>query len=158
MVSTDAFALQRSDLNLFLFADIGTEASSMNLSVISALSRLGLDPWQEAARLARLPRNAAAEGLAKLIAAMPASLWPLADARLIAARLVALLPSREAASRRPVVQAEAWRFKLDRQWIILAALALAVLGGLAVRLAGTPDAPDPVPLARSAPAHPPTSD
>ncbi|HUZ63756.1 MAG TPA: hypothetical protein VMU82_08600 [Acetobacteraceae bacterium] len=93
MASTDAFALRRSDLNGFLFADVGVEASGMTLSVLSALARLGMDPWQEAGRLAKLPRAAAVDGLARIIAAMPASLWPLADATAIAARLVALLPA-----------------------------------------------------------------
>ena len=94
MANTDAYALQRSDLNRFLFADVGVEASGMTLSVLSTLARRGTDPWQEAARLAKLPRNAAVEGLARIIAAMPSSLWSLPDATVIAARLVALLPSR----------------------------------------------------------------
>jgi hypothetical protein len=93
VANTDAYALQRSDLNGFLFADVGVEASGMTLSVLSTLARLGVDPWQEAGRLAKLPRTAAVEGLARIIAAMPASLWSLADATAIAARLVALLPA-----------------------------------------------------------------
>ncbi len=66
----------------------------MVLSVLSALARLGMDPWQEAGRLATLPRSAAVEGLARIIAGMPASRWSLPDATSIAARLVALLPAR----------------------------------------------------------------
>jgi hypothetical protein len=86
-------SLPRSELNGFLFADVGIEPSGMPLSVLSTLARLGMDPWQEAARLAKLPRSAAVEALARLIAGMPASLWPLPDATAIAARLVALLPT-----------------------------------------------------------------
>lgn len=66
----------------------------MALSVLSALARLGMDPWQEAGRLATLPRSAAVDALAKIIAGMPASRWPLPDATSIAARLVTLLPAR----------------------------------------------------------------
>ncbi len=66
----------------------------MTLSVLSTLARLGMDPWQEAGRLAKLPRTAAIEGLARIITAMPASRWSLPDATSIAARLVALLPTR----------------------------------------------------------------
>jgi hypothetical protein len=91
--NTSAFALPHSELNGFLFADIGVEESGMPLSVLSTLARLGMDPWQEAARLARLPRSAAIEALARVIATMPRSLWPLPDATAIAARLVALLPT-----------------------------------------------------------------
>jgi hypothetical protein len=94
MANTDAFAIHRSDLNGFLFADVGTEANGMTLSVLSTLARLGMDPWDEAGRLARQPKAKAIEGLARMIANLPSSLWPLPDATPIAARLVALLPTR----------------------------------------------------------------
>ena len=92
MPSTDAFALQKSDLNGFLFADVGIESSGNTLSVLSALARMGLDPWQEGGRLAKLPQLAAIDTLAKFIAIMPSSQWSLPDATAIASRLVALLP------------------------------------------------------------------
>jgi hypothetical protein len=91
--NTDANALSHSNLNGFLFADVGQEASGMPLSVLSTLARLGMDPWQEAGRLAKLPRNAAVDALARVIATMPASPWSLPDATDIAVRLVALLPT-----------------------------------------------------------------
>ncbi|MBV1796539.1 hypothetical protein [Siccirubricoccus sp. G192] len=94
MLNTDAYALQRSDLNGFLFAEVGVEASGMALSVLSTLARLEMDPWQEAGRLAHLPRLAAVDGLARIIALMPASIWSLPDATIIAERLVMLLPAR----------------------------------------------------------------
>ena len=71
----------------------------MSLSVISLLARLGVDPWQEAGRLAGLPKEAAGEWLAQKIASSPSSGWPLSDAKIIAARLIALLPPRGAAVR-----------------------------------------------------------
>lgn len=99
MTSTDAYALQQSDLNGFLFAQVGEEQEGMPLSVLSALARLGLDPWQEARRLANLPARAAVEGLAQVIAGMPASPWPLPAATVIAERLVGLLPRQRDARR-----------------------------------------------------------
>ena len=45
MPNADAFSLQRSGLNEFLFASIGTEPSGMALSVLSVFGRLGKDPW-----------------------------------------------------------------------------------------------------------------
>jgi hypothetical protein len=93
IVGTTADTLPNSDLNTFLHAEFGTEASGMTLSVLSSLARLGIDPWQEAARLARLPPKTAIAALAQMIAGMPASPWPLHDATPIAQRLVALLPS-----------------------------------------------------------------
>jgi hypothetical protein len=94
VATPDATALQRSDLNQFLFADVGTEANGMTLSVVSVLARLGSDPWREADRLAELPKAEAADSLARMIAGMPRSLWDLPSAVAIAVRLTGLLPSR----------------------------------------------------------------
>lgn len=81
-----------SEFDNFLFASIGESKNGMLLSVLSVLARLDLDPWQEAAKLARLPEKAASQRLTVLIAELPdASSAPL-DAETIAARLVALLP------------------------------------------------------------------
>lgn len=108
----------------------------MTLSVLSTLARLGMDPWQEAGRLAKLPQTAAIEGLARIIAAMPASLWSLPDATIIAARLVALLPSRGGASAVPPTPSAPISPRTARQWAIAAALLGAALAGLALNLAG----------------------
>jgi hypothetical protein len=43
----------------------------MPLSVLSALARLNLDPWHEAAELSDLPKDTAAQRLAALIALLP---------------------------------------------------------------------------------------
>jgi hypothetical protein len=96
MPSTDAFALRRSGLNEFLFAAIGTEGNGMRLSVLSVFARLGHDPWKEAGRLAGLPKLEAAESLARTIAGMPTSIWPLPAAMEIATCLTALLPVQSA--------------------------------------------------------------
>lgn len=96
MATIDVTALQRSDLNEFLFADVGTEANGMILSVASVLARQGNDPWREAGRLADLPKAEATDSLARMIAGMPRSLWGLPDAVAIAVRLIGLLPARPA--------------------------------------------------------------
>jgi hypothetical protein len=93
MSRSEVFALQRSGLNDFLFAPIGTERNGMTLTPASAFARLGEDPWREAGRLARLPKPAAIDSLARTLTGMPASVWPLAVATPIAARLIALLPA-----------------------------------------------------------------
>ena len=100
MAASDVNALQRSDLNKFLFADVGTEASGMVLSVVSLLARQGSDPWREADRLAVLPKADAADSLAHAIANMPHGPWNLQDAVAIAARLIGLLPARPARADR----------------------------------------------------------
>ena len=57
-VTRGGFAVDSSPLALsptaryndFLFATVCEEANGMQLSVLSALARLNLDPWEEAAR------------------------------------------------------------------------------------------------------------
>jgi len=78
----------------FLFAVIREETNGTPLSVISALSRLGLEPWQEAARLAALPAAAAAEALTALLGRLPlgGATSELADRSNLVAGLIELLP------------------------------------------------------------------
>ena len=83
------------DLDKFLFAAVGDEIDGIPLSMISALTRLGLDPWQEAGRLSSLSSREAVEQLARLIAEIPGIFRPLGEAREIADRLVALLPKHD---------------------------------------------------------------
>jgi hypothetical protein len=84
----------------FLFAPIGEERNGMLLSVISALARLDLDPWQEAANLAQLPVTTAACRLASLLETLPDKPSAHPDTGAIATRLIARLP-RRAGSRVP---------------------------------------------------------
>jgi hypothetical protein len=121
VASPDVTALQRSDLNQFLFADVGTEASGMTLSVVSVFARQGSDPWREADRLAVLPKAEATDSLARTIAGMPRSLWNLPDAVVIAARLTGLLPARPVTGMERI--ARGW--PMPRIALILAGVALA---------------------------------
>jgi len=84
----------RPEFDDFLYAPIGMERDEMPLSVLSALARLNLHPWKEAAELSELPRDAATERLATLIVRLPGGRWTPADSRGIAGRLIALLPTR----------------------------------------------------------------
>lgn len=90
------FTLGHSEYNAFLFASVGEEAAGVQLTVLTALTRLGLDPWQEAARLSDLPREAAARALAATIATLPEGDWKSSESGTIAARLVDCLPARSA--------------------------------------------------------------
>jgi hypothetical protein len=130
VATSDVTALQRSDLNEFLFADVGTERSGMMLSVVSLFARQGSDPWREADRLAELPKAVAADSLARSIAEMPQGRWNLPDAAVIAARLIGLLPKRPARVKsRSLGGATDWLPSLPsaRNAVILACLALGVV-------------------------------
>jgi hypothetical protein len=83
-----------SEFDGFLFAVIGDDRNGMRLSVVSVLARVDLDPWQEAATLAALPEELAAQRLAPLLAALPQPTLQQTSAATMAARLIALLPHR----------------------------------------------------------------
>ena len=92
MPTTVVSSLPVSDFDAFLFATIGVERNGMLLSVLSALSRLDVDPWAEAASLANLTEKAATGKLTTLIASLPDGPAPPFDPGAIASRLIALLP------------------------------------------------------------------
>jgi hypothetical protein len=87
-----AYAPLRPEFDLFLFAPVGEEVDGVPLSVLSALSRLGLDPREEAARLSHLTEEAAADQLARMIARLSERGWSLSQARGISSRLIERLP------------------------------------------------------------------
>jgi hypothetical protein len=139
VATSDVTALQRSDLNTFLFADVGTEASGMMLSVVSLFARQGDDPWREADRLAILPKAAAADSLAHSIADMPQGRWNLPDAAVIAARLIGLLPARPArAEHRSVAGAAEW-MPSTRNAIVLACVAIGAFYAISAVLRSAPE-------------------
>jgi hypothetical protein len=146
------YSLGHSRYNDFLFATVAIERHGVDtdgnaLTVLSALTRLQVDPWQEAARLANLSPDAASRALAATFARLPELNWKADDAAAAARRLVALLPAaavravpltaeaaaadRKAARRRPASPPAAagtkpawikWLF-----WLALAAAALIVV-------------------------------
>lgn len=104
MTLRNAYRPLRPDLDEFLFSQVGDERSGIPLSMISALTQLGLDPWEEAARLSSLSKHEAVEQLARLIAELPDRSSPLQEARQIAGALVRRLPKfgSETPAPRPI--------------------------------------------------------
>ncbi len=82
----------RPEFDDFLYASIGAEGNEMPVSVLSALARLDVDPWQEAFELSELPASSAAQRLASLISRLPGGGWVQTDSQSIARRLIGLLP------------------------------------------------------------------
>ena len=93
MAALSQISIGPSPFAPFLYASVGEDKAGIELTVLSALARLGLDPWNEAARLANLPHAAAVQALAKSIALLPLGNWREADSPEIAARLVGRLPA-----------------------------------------------------------------
>jgi hypothetical protein len=126
MTLSARFSLLHSDLNDFLFASVGDEQNGMPLSVISALTRLGIDPWEEAVRLAALPKVLAAEALAPMIARLSIGRPQQSDNVALAQRLVGLLPMPGHAAAQPSREpANAGVKKYVHSMMLLACLALA---------------------------------
>jgi hypothetical protein len=95
MALRHAYAPELPEMDSFLFASVGEESEGIPLSVLSALSRLDLDPRGEAARLSRLTRDVAVDQLAQIIARLPDRHWTSLEIRRIATRLVELLPATD---------------------------------------------------------------
>ena len=120
----------RPDLDNFLFAAVGEEIDGIPLSMISALTRLGLDPWDEAGRLSSLGRQEAIAQLAQMIVRLPGTIWSALEARRIAGGLIDLLPRRDTASAAPDVRpAGSKKTAADQAklWLIGLILGAAVL-------------------------------
>jgi hypothetical protein len=124
------YSLGHSEYNAFLFASVGEEKIGMPLTVLTALTRLDVDPWLEAARLADLSKEAALQAFTATIARLPEGDWKASDAGAIAARLLNWLPGKSA----PAVPATAVRRSVgDRMklgfapWLVWGALAVAIL-------------------------------
>ncbi len=125
------FSLGHSEFNDFLFAIVGEEDNGTPLTVLSALTRLDLDPWAEAARLSDLPPDKASRALAVAIALLPAGDWQVSDAPAIAGRLVESLPKRRAPmASPPPVRAPRPKMKPATMVLLVAALAAVSLFGL----------------------------
>ena len=94
MTRSASTSWQQSQFDDFLHAPIGHEKNGMLLTVLSALARLDLDPWGEAANLAQLPTEAATERMRSLVAAVSEEPATASESESVAARLVALLPTK----------------------------------------------------------------
>src|SRR5215472_1247244 len=133
MTLRGSFRPLRPDLDRFLFATVEDEIDGIPLSVISALTRLGLDPWQEAGRISSLSNREAVEQLAWLIAELPGIFRPLGEAREIADRLIQLLPrydTNRGSTLQVQIRPSYLRPVLSRTsqlWIACLVLAAAVL-------------------------------
>jgi hypothetical protein len=92
MTLATATSALESRFDRFLYATVREDPDGTPLTVLSVLARLDIEPWQEAARLAQLPGEAAAPALAALISALPKGSATAPDSATVAARLITLLP------------------------------------------------------------------
>jgi len=123
-------AASTTSLERFVYAEVAPEPNGMPLSVLSALARRGLDPWQEATRLAELPGPAAVDRLARTLVGLPLMRSSLNEATTIAARLVTLLPPAPATASVPFDAPKlANSLAAVPRWMMLG-MAAVLVGGL----------------------------
>lgn len=80
------------EFDRFLYASVGDDHNGMPLTVLSALARMDVDPWEEASKLTKLPRASAVTQLTSLLGALRDGPVADLDPASIAAPLIALLP------------------------------------------------------------------
>ena len=95
--------LLRTDLNDFLFSPIANDPNGMHLTVLSALARSGVDPWDEAARLAALTTEGATQNIVQMLAQVPNGPSPGDETASMAAKLVAQLHAPSTPRLKPVL-------------------------------------------------------
>src|SRR4051812_2839890 len=124
----------RPDLDKFLHATVGEEQEGVTLTMISALVRLDLDPWDEASRLSALKKPEAGAQLAETISRLTGTRWTFPEARRLADALVELLPRRaqthetaQGASTKGSTVAPGKKF-----WLACLLVAAALLGVAAI--------------------------
>jgi hypothetical protein len=160
-----SFSTLGSEFDDFLFAAIGEDSDGMPLSVVSALARMDLDPWHEAASLAAVSVEAATGKLTSLLAALPDPALRRLDPGTTAARLTALLPQRpdsNARSSAAAVVTLAVTHPPDRLRVILVAIYIILLLGTQFVLISRPppthaDTAHPSAPPAAAPHLPPAS-
>ena len=125
-------ANQRLALNVisqyddFLFAPICDEPGGMRLSVLSALARMNVDPWEEAARLATLSTPDAERTLVSRLNLFPGKRQRSMETEILAARLVALLPKANKATTAKAATIAGVRAQGNNYWFLWLCLAIAM--------------------------------
>ena len=80
------------EFDSFLYASVGDDDNGMPLTVLSALARMDVDPWEEASKLTQLPQDSAVTQLASLLGGIRHAPVAGLDPARIAAPLIGLLP------------------------------------------------------------------
>jgi hypothetical protein len=92
MMMTAKFLATSTPFNRFLYAGVGDDKNGMELTLLSALARQNMDPWQQAADLSRLPAETAVRNLATMLELLPGQ-GALVERTALAGRLISLLPN-----------------------------------------------------------------
>jgi hypothetical protein len=144
-------------LKAFLRAPVDENQAGEPLSVVSALARLDIDPWGEAAELSRLSRQAALQRLAGHLAKVARRPAAHAATGHAAERLIALLPrglESEVMARATAPGGRESVGSSDVMFICLIASAIAVMTWSFMTARRAPDQPVPGPSVAAADSPP----
>ena len=85
--------LQREQFSRFLYFGIKDGTGQMPVTLLSLFSRMGMEPWDEAQALSRLPEHVARSRLAWIILSTTSN-YTQANAELVSGHLLTLLPMK----------------------------------------------------------------
>lgn len=115
-----------SRYDAFLFAPICEEAEGMQLSVLSALARMNVDPWEEAERLATMPKAIAEKTLISTFNLVSCRDLDPSEAQSTAARLARLLPQANDGSTTAATDIAAARAERTRYCLVWMSIAIVI--------------------------------
>jgi hypothetical protein len=137
----------------FLLAGMWDEPRGMRLSVLSALARMNLDPWEEAARLAALPTSDAEGNLVSTLNLLPGHPQKSSETEMLASRLVALLPKAAQATTAKVASVVEGHQPTMTYWLVWLCIAIAMSLLSAYQHATTKSTADSAPASNAAPGE-----
>jgi hypothetical protein len=121
-----AFSTLSARYDDFLYAPICDEPNGMRLSVISALARMNVDPWDEAKRLAAMPKAMGERALVSILGVVSGSRCKSPEAEVIAAQLIRLLPQSGEGATTAAARTAVGAAKSTSYWWVWVCLALAM--------------------------------
>ena len=126
MSNLSSASIPSSRYNDFLFAPICEDADGMRLSVLSALARMDVDPWEEATKLAAMPRAIAQSTLISTLDLLSGRSWKPAEAEVVAARLIRLLPGGAEAPKAAAGEIAGVLAQRTNYWLVWLVFAMAI--------------------------------
>lgn len=119
-----------SDLALayerFLCASVCEQNNGTQVTVLSALVRADIDPWEEATRLATMPRAKAEATLSSILFQISDQNWTGPEVEAVSARLVQLLPTKDTGEPASSISTPIGEVDRSIFWLVWLGLALAV--------------------------------
>lgn len=109
----------------FLFAVACDNPDGTQISVLSALARMDVDPWEEAARLSAMPKEDAEKVIVSLLHRTSGHSGRPSEDAAIATRLVQLLHGDDSAGSASATTGNS-DARIPKQWLVWLSFAIAI--------------------------------